>query len=120
MQGQRWGQTSNVAVNVNGGVDVIVEDNVKPSELASAALETSSPPIGPPGASAGTASLTWTLTWTLRAPGEAWSERKACSSPKFRRATRGENPTGDDGDRHAGSESCEIVRKYTGDRDLEA
>jgi hypothetical protein len=35
-------------------------------------------------------------------------------------ATRGESPTGDDEDRHAGSESCEIVRKYTGDRDLEA
>jgi hypothetical protein len=34
--------------------------------------------------------------------------------------TRGENPTGDDGDRHAGSESCEIVKMYTGDRDLEA
>jgi len=45
---------------------------------------------------------------------------KACSSLKFRTATWGENPTGDDGDRHAGSESCEIVRKYTGDRDLEA
>ena len=29
VQGQRWGQTSNVAVNVKGGVNVIVEDNVE-------------------------------------------------------------------------------------------
>jgi hypothetical protein len=67
---------------------------------------------------------TLTLSQVVDLNGEgarkAWSERKACSSPKFRRATRGENPTGDDGDRHAGSESCEIVRRYTGDRDLEA
>jgi hypothetical protein len=42
------------------------------------------------------------------------------AKPKLRIATRGESPTGDDEDRHAGSESCEIVRKYTGDRDLEA
>jgi hypothetical protein len=61
-----------------------------------------------------------TLRLTAGAPGQVWSERTACSSPKFRSVTRGENPTGDDGDRHAGSESCEIVRKYTGDRDLEA
>jgi hypothetical protein len=44
----------------------------------------------------------------------------ACSSLKLRSVTRGENPTGDDGDHHAGSESCEIVKKYTGDRGLEA
>jgi hypothetical protein len=54
------------------------------------------------------------------APGQAWPERRACSNLKLRTVTRGESPTGDDGDRHAGSESCEIVKKYTGDRDLEA
>jgi hypothetical protein len=42
------------------------------------------------------------------------------ANPKLQTATRGENPTGDDGDRHAGSESCVIVRLYTGDRDHEA
>jgi len=47
-------------------------------------------------------------------------KRKEVANLKLREATRGENPTGDDGDRHAGSESCEIVEKYTGDRDLEA
>lgn len=48
-------------------------------------------------------------TWICRAPGEAWSKRKGGSDLKLRTATRGENPTGDDGDRHAGSESCAIV-----------
>jgi hypothetical protein len=47
-------------------------------------------------------------------------EEAHVAKPKLRTATRGENPTGDDEDRHAGSESCEVVRKYTGDRDLEA
>jgi hypothetical protein len=47
-------------------------------------------------------------------------EEEGGSNLKLRLVTRGENPTGDDGDRHAGSESCAIVRKYTGDRDREA
>ena len=47
-------------------------------------------------------------------------EEAHVAKPKLRTATWGENPTGDDGDRHAGNESCEIVKKYTGDRDLEA
>jgi hypothetical protein len=29
-------------------------------------------------------------------------------------------PPAKDEDPHAGSESCEVVKKYTGDRDLEA
>jgi hypothetical protein len=47
-------------------------------------------------------------------------EEEGGSNLKLRLVTRGENPTGDDGDRHAGSESCAIVRKHTGDRDREA
>ena len=48
------------------------------------------------------------------------AEEEGGSSQKLRKATRGANPTGDDGDRHAGSESCVIVKRYTGDRDHEA
>ena len=47
-------------------------------------------------------------------------EEEHVAKLKLRTATRGENPTGDDEDRHAGSESCVIVKKYTGDRDHEA
>jgi len=47
-------------------------------------------------------------------------EEEDVANPKLQTATRGENPTGDDEDRHAGSESCVIVRRYTGDRDHEA
>jgi hypothetical protein len=60
------------------------------------------------------------LTRTWSAPGQAWFEEEGGSDLKLRIATRGESPTGDDGGRHAGSESCAVVKTYTGDRGREA
>ena len=60
------------------------------------------------------------MTAPLSAPGEAWLKRKEVANPKLQGATRGESPTGDDGDRHAGSESCVTVKQLTGDRGHEA
>jgi hypothetical protein len=61
----------------------------------------------------------WKLPSLCARPSLA-EEEAHVAKPKLQTATRGENPTGDDEDRHAGSESCVIVRKYTGDRDHEA
>jgi hypothetical protein len=47
-------------------------------------------------------------------------EEADVAKPKLRIATWGESPTGDGEDHHAGSESCVIVKMYTGDRDHEA
>lgn len=42
---------------------------------------------------------------------QAWLKRKEVANLKLQRATRGESPIGDDGGRHAESESCVIVKK---------
>jgi hypothetical protein len=42
---------------------------------------------------------------------QAWLKRKEVANLKLQRTTRGESPIGDDGGRHAESESCVIVKK---------